>query len=482
MLACAAVPVRAASDVTVSAASSSGGAFSGGNPNVFTPSAATANVDRATIQTSLNGGNAVTVNSASPAGGNGDVTVAASVAKTAGASATLMLNAVRDLTVNAAISASIGPLPLALNAGRAISSTAVISTNGANITIDTVQPFTLGSSLNAGAGQVLLQSGALQSSSYQTVTASSVQVSSGTTWNLYGTVSGALNVAGTISPGTTVSSLQVNGEITLQSSATTVVDLNGGSDTITATGAVTVAGALQLNFLSGFENTITNGYSFTILSGASITGTFTGLPNNSRITLPNELGSVKITYNATNVVLSDWQPYIRELTWDPGTADAGTQVLTNTSTRAGRHYFHINVQSTDIGAWKTRLAVTTGEANLYLRNGAIPQSTGDYNYRSERVGSDGIVLPGNYYTAGQDWYLMVHAPAAGAQWSIFSGRAWVQDLGTLAWTDNVIANGQYDIGEPALPSGTGGNVALGPEGIRFFRTIVPTGTPHGASG
>ena len=69
----------------------------------------------------------------------------------------------------------------------------------------------------------------------------------------------------------------------------------------------------------------------------------------------------------------------------------------------------------------------------------------------------------------------MNVPVAGAQWSLFTGRVWVQDLGTLAWTDTN-ANSQYDIGEPALPSGSGA-VTLGPEGIRFFRTVAPTGTP-----
>ena len=51
----------------------------------------------------------------------------------------------------------------------------------------------------------------------------------------------------------------------------------------------------------------------------------------------------------------------------------------------------------------------------------------------------------------------------------------MQDLGTLAWT-GTNANSQDDIGEPALPSGSG-NGNLGPEGIRFFKSTVPTGTP-----
>ena len=113
-------------------------------------------------------------------------------------------------------------------------------------------------------------------------------------------------------------------------------------------------------------------------------------------------------------------------------------------------------------------------ADLYLLNGSIPQTTANYAYKSDCVGADGTMLRSDQYNVGQDWYLLVNA-TADAQWSIFTGRAWVQDLGTLAWTDRN-ANSQYDIGESALSSGSG-NVNLGPEGIGFFKTIVPTGTP-----
>ena len=209
--------LRAASDVTVSTAATSGGTFSGGNPNVFTPTANSAVANNSTIQTSLNAGSGVTLNTASAATGNGDITIVNTLAKTAGTSSTLTLNAVRNLAINAAISASGSPLPLVLNAGGTISSSASIASNGGTITINTAQQFTLGSSLNAGTGQILLP-------------ASTVQVSAGATWRQR--------------------------------------------------------------------------------------GTFTGLPNNSRIVFPNELGSVKITYPATAVTLSDWQPFMRD---SPGT-------------------------------------------------------------------------------------------------------------------------------------------------------------------
>ncbi len=158
--------LRAASDVSVSSALTSGRSFGGGNPNVFTPTANAAVANNGTIQTSLNAGTGVTINTASAATGSGDFQIAVAVSKTLGPTSTLTLNAVRNLAISAAISASGSPLPLVFNAEGTISSSASVASNGGNITINTAQPFTLGSSLHAGTRQVLLQSGILRSESY----------------------------------------------------------------------------------------------------------------------------------------------------------------------------------------------------------------------------------------------------------------------------------------------------------------------------
>lgn len=42
--------------------------------------------------------------------------------------------------------------------------------------------------------------------------------------------------------------------------------------------------------------------------------------------------------------------WLTTLTWDPGTADAGTQVFTNASASGGDYYFKITTQNTANGA------------------------------------------------------------------------------------------------------------------------------------
>jgi large repetitive protein len=143
-----------------------------------------------------------------------------------------------------------------------------------------------------------------------------------------------------------------------------------------------------------------------------------------------------------------------QLSWDPGTADTGTAV--HTSTNAGHTYFRITTPpNSPLGAWRTALSVTTGEADLYANRGAAPM-TGHTVTSSTRIGSDGFVLPlGTLYQPGQEWYFAVKA-TPGTTWSLWSGEPYVQDLGG-------VSHGS---------AGDSGNVRIGPEGIRFFKATV----------
>jgi hypothetical protein len=159
------------------------------------------------------------------------------------------------------------------------------------------------------------------------------------------------------------------------------------------------------------------------------------------------------TYTLTTELMS-----LTTLTWDPGTADAGTQVFTNQSPSGGEYYFKITTQTPANQAWRSALKVLSGEADLYLRYGAVAE-TNSYNYASTRVGSDGFVLgQGYHFNPGQDWYLTVHA-TPGAQWTLLTGEAYVQQLPPLA---------------PDASSGA--TATISPEGMRFFKTTISSNT------
>ncbi|MCW1884761.1 hypothetical protein OKA04_08475 [Luteolibacter flavescens] len=474
--------LHAASDVTLSSTVTTGGSFSGANPNVFTPTADAANVQTSAIQSQLNAGTGVTINSASAAAGNGDITLNTTLTRNSGTLASpLVFNAVRDLSIGTTLSATSAAMPLTLNAGRSISNAGSITTNGGAVLLNPTEEMVLRADLNAGAGAVTLQNGLLRTIvSSREIKGSSFTIASGASLHMTGTVAAALDVAGRIAPASTTAmgGLQVNGTLVLQGGSTTQIEIGGTSagathDKITSNGAVTVGGTLQLEITGNFHDTITPANTFTILQGSSLTGTFAGLPNGSRYTLANDRGSFRVNYTATSVVLDNWQPVVTTLTWDPGTAEAGTAIVAKTNTRAGRHFFKVTTQSSDLGGWRTRLAVTSGEASLYLSKAALP-TTSSSAFSSTQTGSDGLVLRDDEFNANEEWNLMVFA-TEGAQWSIVSGRPYVHDLGTLPFTD-ANSNGQYDIGEAVAPQDSPA-APMPPEGIRFYKSVLPAGTP-----
>jgi len=151
---------------------------------------------------------------------------------------------------------------------------------------------------------------------------------------------------------------------------------------------------------------------------------------------------------------------ITALTWDPGLTHAGTQVYTHPNTNGGDFYFKVTVQNTALGAWRTALNVTSGDANVYLAKGTPPAPNGNL-YKSERTNSsDGFVVPASAFSAGEDWYYLVQA-APGSQWNLVTGEPFVTDLGVVA----------------ADASSGSSNVVMGAEGMRFFKTTVPVDSP-----
>lgn len=474
--------LHAASDISVSSAVTSGGALSGTNPKTFAATNSAANLMASTLQTELNAGTGVIFDTASGFNAAGNITVSSNISKTAGASSPIVFTAANDLILNSSISASGGALPLTLNAGHNITSSQAIATNNGAVLLNPTGDFAIGGGLNAGTGTVTLQGGLMRSSTSQTITTSNFSIASGAALRLWGTVSGPLNVAGSVSPSApnTPGSLQVSGALTLQAGSTTAIEIGGTStgsnyDKITATGAVTLAGTLQVDLVNSFHDTIATSNSFTILqsTGSTITGTFDGLPNGSRFTLPNDRGSFRVNYTATTVVLDDWQPVVTTLTWDPGTAEAGTNIFSNVNTRAGRHFFKVTTQSSDIGGWRTRLMVNSGEAAIYFSKTTLP-TTISSTFSSVQTGSDGLVLRDDQFAANEEWTIMVFA-TEGAQWSLVSGKPYVHDLGALPFTD-ANSNGLYDIGE-AVSAQNAPAAPMPPEGIRFYKSSIPTGTP-----
>src|SRR5437773_1809683 len=144
------------------------------------------------------------------------------------------------------------------------------------------------------------------------------------------------------------------------------------------------------------------------------------------------------------------------LAWDPGITHDGTLVYTNNTGVTNDYYFKITTINSPVGAWRTALKLTTGEADLYLSRGTLP-TPANADYRSTRVGSDGFVLASTQFNPSEDWYILVRA-WTNAHFTLVTGTPYVQDLGMVA-TDG---------------SSGSSNVTVGPEGMGFFKTSLAT--------
>ena len=157
-------------DVTISSAVTS----SESAGPTFVPSANPAVVNVNDINSALNAGTNVTIQTSGASGGSGDITVANSIAKTAGGNALLTLNADRNITLNsgAGITSTTGQLGVNMNA--ALTSAGSIVLNGNNIintnggamnfvagtnTIQGSVSVLNGSQLNSSGGNIMVANG-----------------------------------------------------------------------------------------------------------------------------------------------------------------------------------------------------------------------------------------------------------------------------------------------------------------------------------
>ena len=128
-------------DTDLTNAATSGGAFSGGNPDIFTPISDDAVVSIAEIVTSLEGGTRVEVNTGNGGVQAGDITVVNTItANLTSGDVSLTLSAANDLDINAAITAT-GANALTLN---------LVADND----LDTAGDITIGANINTNGGLV----------------------------------------------------------------------------------------------------------------------------------------------------------------------------------------------------------------------------------------------------------------------------------------------------------------------------------------
>ncbi len=163
-------------------------------------------------------------------------------------------------------------------------------------------------------------------------------------------------------------------------------------------------------------------------------------------------------------------PALRELQWDPGESDVGTEAWAETDGIGGLYFFSVTTQNTALGAWRQALRIDDGHGQLFYRenNEATPTSNDRQTEISDQGG--GFIIPkGTTGVTPNTRYLTV-AATPGASWSVVAGDVPVFDLGDLA-TDDSSGSFAYDTDNPGASTGE-----IPVEGTRFFRTSIPVDT------
>ena len=218
----------------------------------------------------------------------------------------------------------------------------------------------------------------------------------------------------------------------------------------------------NLYVLRGITNPTTGSYTKASIGETTDTLTFTAAEATPDGNPTSYVIGVYLPSGASgpvNFTLTSENHYLTTLAWDPGTADAGTAVFTNTSATGGEYFFKLVTENADLGMWRSALHVTSGEANLYLVRTRSIRRLPTPKIRPQPA-RDGIVRPlSNTNGAGQTWYLLSRPPPV-PKWSLLSGDIFATHLGSLAADDS---------------SGSGLST-IPPEGIRYFKTTIPTET------
>lgn len=253
-----------------------------GPPDVFASGVGASNVLNTDIQSRLNAGTSVTLQTTALGGGNGDITVSADVTKSAGGAATLILQAHGDIVIaaNKSISSSMGALNVVLNSDSDVSgSGAIVMNSGSSIVSN-------GGNITLGGGSNPLTTAAVGNASYN---------------------SGVTLASATLNAG--AGNIRIRGQgIAGAASSNSGVDIKFSSSLLTTSGNITVdgtggasAGAYSskhgVHVKDSTIQTASGAIAFTGTGGTNGTGSNIGVYLEGGAVKATSSGSVAITGN-----------------------------------------------------------------------------------------------------------------------------------------------------------------------------------------
>jgi filamentous hemagglutinin family protein len=512
--------------------STTNGAFDGGSPNIFTPTADTATVLNTAINTSLNAGTTVILNTGSTGTQAGDITIGADISKTSGGDAGLILRAAGSILNSGtrSISSTSGKLHVKLNSdsdnsgGGAIAlNNMSITTNGGNLSmgggnlasqqainaaysqadydnasvalLDTAKglsaTYRTGINLSTSSGTSTYNTGAgsltLLGKGWNSGSANhGVQIGNGTpTANTtVQTTSGALNITGTGGNGTSTNhGVYVNGANALITSAT-------GAVTVTGVGGNGSSGSNHGTYLqSGGQITSTGSATLTIkgTGGNGTTNNFGVYVNGTSALITSATGAVTVTGVGGNGSSgSNHGTYLFSGGQITSTGSATLNIKgTGGNGTSGNYGVYVNGTNALITSATGAVNVTgvgggngTGSSNYgtYLNNGGQITSTGSATLNITGTGGNGTY--GNYG---------VYVNGTNALITSLNGAVTVEGVGgngTIGFNYGtyLLNGGQItSTGSATLTiNGTGGNGTSSNYGIRLDGTSALITSLNGA--
>ncbi|MEM7452821.1 MAG: hypothetical protein AAF456_00570 [Planctomycetota bacterium] len=118
---------------------------------------------------------------------------------------------------------------------------------------------------------------------------------------------------GIIDPGTSPGILHLDGTINLGTTSEIAIEIGGlaqGSeyDLLNVYDFISLDGDLNFGFINGFENSVSNSDTFTVLTAGTLSGTFAGIADGDTVFERHGNGSFTLNYSGNSVVLSNFQP------------------------------------------------------------------------------------------------------------------------------------------------------------------------------
>ena len=127
-----------------------------------------------------------------------------------------------------------------------------------------------------------------------------------------GSINAAISNSATLQPALGGSGLAVTGNMSLLSASNLSFQLGGvtqGSQYgfLNVNGTVGLSGNLVVSFVNGFQNSVMQSDSFTVLnSTTTLSGAFQNVASGARLNTSDDAGSFMVTYSGSNIVLSDF--------------------------------------------------------------------------------------------------------------------------------------------------------------------------------